>query len=357
MSKMENMDMFLFDSIDNISLPFVLYIPKNINQDSSLILNGITPNQKGSYRDSIEEAKRVAMEQEFSPIYKKLAVDYNNPMLIPIIPRCTALYTGYLGYDIYHENFERAIQGYNEGWSDFSPTDLNNFRKLDFQISNMIEYCLFFIKSKYNLELDNKVIATGYSASSKMVNYFAALHPNQVKMVIGGGTGGLCILPIKKYNETSLDYPIGFNDLGDEKLEMFKEIPQFYYIGKDDQTSPNSFVREIEYDGDNPRKDYMGNTIHKKENGQFIYRKDKNNKFILSDGGYYSYDQALFILYELSDDVQERFDKEQKIYESTGVNALFKKYNGNHIIEDSNLVLDVISFYQNYIKKLPNKKV
>lgn len=361
---MDKMKQILFEKDKTkINMSFVLYIPKDINNESNLILNGITPdigtkeqlkkdeenNTKlyGTYLDSYKEALQTANNAYFSPDYKKLAVNYNNPMLIPIIPRCMALYTGYLGYDVYHENYERAIKGYKEGWSRFSEEDLHNFDNLDKQIEKMIYYAVDYINKKYNLNLDYKVIATGYSASAKMVNYFTALHPDLVKMVIAGGTTGLTIIPTKEY-----DYPLGFKDLKDENLESFKQIPQFYYIGMEDQIDSSRPRFEIKKNKDgNFIKDENGNVIPEIENGKIKFIKDNNGNYILKDGGYFSLEQTHIIHDKLSSDVQVRFDKVQSIYEKEGVNAIFKKYNGNHKITDNRLTGDILNFYESNIKK------
>lgn len=359
---MDGMKQLLFEKKDTgIKMSFLLYIPDNMNNESTLILNGITQgvgtkeaHEKdkkessrtyGTYSDSYEEALKVATKGYFSPIYKKLAVDYNNPMLIPIIPRCNGLYTGFLGYDVYHENYERAINAYNKGWSNFTKEDLEKFRGLDIQIANMIYYAVDYINKNYNLSLDYKVIATGYSASSKMVNYFAALHPELVKMVIAGGTGGLTIIPTRDY-----DYPLGFRDLPEENLELYKQIPQFYYIGETDQNDPSRPQFEIKRDEDGTIIfDESGNVIPEKENGQIKFIKDEKGNFILRDGGYYSLEQT-HIIHPKYSDIQRRFNRVIEIYEEQGLkNVIFKKYNGNHVINDDRLVTDIFDFYESHM--------
>ncbi len=352
-----------------INMSFVLNIPDNINNDSTLILNGTTPgigtrkqldediknntNLYGTYSDSYEEAEYIATNMYFSPLYKKLANDYNNPMLIPIIPRCRALYTGYLGYDVYHENYDKAIEAYHKGNSGFNESELHLFDGLDKQIVAMIHYAIDYINETYSLNLDYKVIATGYSASSKMVNFFAALHPDLIKMIIAGGTGGLLIYPTLKY-----DYPLGFKDLPKRNLETFKQIPQFYYIGESDQLDPArpSFIVAVDENGNN-LKDERGNVIPARENGKIKFIKDENGNYIISKGGYYSLEQTHIIYDQISSDVQERFDKNRMSYENEGVNSTFKKYHGNHDIDDENLEKDVIDFYEKYtsLNKQKNK--
>lgn len=329
---MENFKIIKFENInDKIKLPFLLCIPKTMKNECSLMLNGITPDIKTtkidkdgneiygdcSYSNSLEEALNVGTNMYFSPLYKKISLEYGNPILIPIIPRCMALYTGFLGYDVYHENFEKAIQGYKEGWSGFNENDLEKFRNLDKQICYMIDYSINYLK-EFGMQMDDKVVATGYSASSKFVNYFSALHPEKVKMIIGGATGGLCIIPNLQY-----DYPLGFKDIGKEKLKLFKEIPQFYYIGDDDQNDPSK-----------PALDF---------------KKDEYGNYRLRDGGYYSLEQTHIIHDKISSDVQKRFDINQELYYSLGVNCLFKKYKGDHQINDEQLEFDMFDFYDKNI--------
>lgn len=338
MIKTNNFKIIKFENINpEIKLPFLLCIPNTINEDCSLILNGITSDIRttkidkdgnelygdGSYNDSIKEALNVGMNMYFSPIYKKLSLNYGNPILIPIIPRCMALYTGYLGYDVYHENFAKAIEGYQQGWSGFSEDDLEKFRNLDNQICYMINYSINYLETN-GINVDDKVIATGYSASSKFVNYFSALHPDKVKMIIGGATGGLCIIPNLEYT-----YPLGFKDICKEKLDLFKDIPQFYYIGESDQNDPSKPALNS--------------------------KKDENGNYTLRSGGYYSLEQTHIIHDEISSDVQKRFDINKNMYYLNGVNSVFKKYKGDHQIKDDTLEADIIEFYENNIKK--NQKI
>ena len=354
---MDEMEQILFEKEQTgINMSFILFIPKEINNKSILILNGITPSigteeakntkEYGTYNDSYKEALHVASNADFSPTFKKIAIDYNNPMLIPIIPRCNGLYTGFLGYDVYHENFDRAIESYNKGWSGFTKDDLEKFRGLDKQIADMIYYAVDYINKNYNLKLDYKVIATGYSASCKMANYFTALHPDLVKMVIAGGTGGLTIIPTTKY-----DYPLGFKDIS-ENLELYKEIPQFYYIGDTDQNDPSrpEYERKKDKDG-NVLFDENGNTIPEVENGQIKFLKNKEGKYILSDGGYYSLEQT-HIIHPKYSDVQERFKRVRDIYKELEINnIIFKPYKGDHHFKAENLIIDINDFYERNINK------
>ncbi len=366
---MDNINKILFSGIDGINLDFLLIIPNGISNESSLVLNGTTPDtgtstpnenpNYGTYEDSYKAARMTAENMWFSPDYKRLVFEYNNPMLIPIIPRCNGLYTGYLGYNVYHEIYDNALR-----ISKFTENDLEKFRGLDNQIANMITYSIDYLNETYNLNLDYKVITTGYSASSKMVNFFAALHPELVKMVIAGGTAGLTIIPSIEY-----DYPLGFKDIPDN-LEKFKTIPQFYYIGKEDTLDPSRprFERRKLKDENgkyvldkNGKPTYLyderGNDLPEMKDGKIKFVLDDNGEYILPNGGYYSLEQT-HILYDgnIPTDTQERFLYNEAIYEKEGVKAIFKRYEGNHDINDPDLSVDIDEFYNNNCPKKVNAR-
>lgn len=100
---------------------------------------------------------------------------------------------------------------------------------------------------KYGLNIDDKVIMYGFSASAKFVNRFTLLHPEIVKFTFAAALGGIITLPIRELNGEKLIWPIGIgnvNEITDEKLEMYKNVPQFYFHGmrdKNDCYEPNGY--------------------------------------------------------------------------------------------------------------------
>ena len=88
---------------------------------------------------------------------------------------------------------------------------------------------------------DDKIIIDGFSASSKFANRFTLLHPEVVKLAIGGGISGCLTLPIREINGEKLFYPVGIGDLPeitDEKIKEFLDVKQFYYMGMNDTNDP-----------------------------------------------------------------------------------------------------------------------
>ena len=107
-------------------------------------------------------------------------------------------------------------------------------------------------------------------------------------------------------------------------------------------------------------KDECGNeTPFIDENGK--------KKFILDSDGNYTAKFSLFsnrdvnaINKVLGTITQERFKKQESIYHSLGLNAIFKLYPGNHrtIFDNRHIIFeDVDKFIQEYIKQDLNEKL
>ena len=338
-----------FDSIPekNIYLPFQLYIPNNIKTKVDLIVTIRTPYVSfDTFDRALENAKYEEINGKkylmILKYVKLLSQKYKLPVLIPIIPRCPGLDTYYYGYRMFHNDFEVPIRLNEIGFSKFTKEDLNNFKNLDAQISSMIDFSKDYLKSK-KVDVDDKVIFTGYSSGSKFANFYSILNPKKVKMIIAGGTGGLLLNLIKNYNDFIFDYPIGINDL-DFDLENFRKIKQFYYIGLDDTNDPVY-----------PKMKYKKDKNGKK---QIVYDNDGNIEFDLDENGNYKFKddngsytdyQVNAIIKSLGFNIQKRFDFNKKNYLENGIECVFKKYPGDHntVSKNESLYSDVEEFYIN----------
>jgi hypothetical protein len=100
---------------------------------------------------------------------------------------------------------------------------------------------------KYGLNVDEKVILYGFSSSAQYVNRFTLLHPEIVKYAFAGALGGMITLPYREINGEKTLWPIGIGnveEITDEKLELYKKVPQFYFQGvldDNDCFQPNDF--------------------------------------------------------------------------------------------------------------------
>jgi len=354
---------FTIDRVPGTYLDYVLYIPENISPDASLIVVGMTPNSRYSYSQAYLQCINRVLKKEYEPIPRILSETYNCPMIFPIIPKIRGNesypYASFLGYDTYHLTDETS-----------------EVYKVDEQVVKMIDYATDYINTYFNTNIDNKVIMTGFSASCKFANHFTALHPDKVKMVIGGATGGLCIYPLKEiknpnssaHEMVKLNFPLGFNDIDEKdkttKMDLFKKIPQFYYMGNEDVNDPSrpQFVpdKEINEKGEIVDKtDESGNVIPAKdEHGHYIYARDEQGEYIIGEQ-YYSLEQIHFLHDGKLDDQQYRFNFNRDIYIEKGVPSVFKKYDGKHNLTEKakeELHNDVINFYNEYIYNLDNKE-
>ena len=106
-------------------------------------------------------------------------------------------------------------------------------KDLPIQITNMINDCKLFLQSK-DINVEDKVIIKRYSAGSKFAQCYTVLQPNMVKTCICGGNSGLGIVPLSHYKEQTINFPIGTNNIKEFDFELFKSIPQLYYLGTKD---------------------------------------------------------------------------------------------------------------------------
>ncbi|MDE6292986.1 MAG: hypothetical protein K2L98_04820 [Bacilli bacterium] len=339
----ENEDKGLF-------FPFLLYVPKECEKDTNVIFSCPTPRTERelSFLESIDNTV-LKNSKSICPISRRLSARYHLPMIIPVIPRIMGLDTSYLGTDVYHNDFHEVKKYIREGVCNLREEDLDNFKDIHKQVCVMIEKALEFL-SELGYNPDSKVIIDGYSAGSKFANFFTALHPALVKMIIGGGSAGLIIRPLKEYNGYTLNYPVGINDLPEFDLEGFKQIQQFYYIGGDDEND----VAMPKCKMDPVNKDECGNRIPLLDDeGKRIYIMDSDGNYeIFYQEGYYSKYDINAINKGLSDNIQTRFDNAKEIYEELGIDAVFKRYPGNHrTLFGQELYDDVYEQYERLIGK------
>ena len=392
--------LYIIEEVEGINFPFQIYIPNVLSSKVDIILSNNTPSPMKSHtfdealkilkgeaiinnEDKLEDIINNQKINGISSLVRHLTYDFNNVCLIPCIPRPIDFDTSYLGYKVYNNEFDEAINAINKGWSKYKEEELEKFRNLDKQVYNMIKYTMNFL-DEMMINHDDKVIATGYSAASKFSNFFTALHPDIVKAVIAGGTGGNSIIPDKSINQV---YPVGVSDIPNFDFDTFKSIPQFYYIGDSDYNDICVFLPKYELETDEEKinkygiykKDISGNKIPKRIDGlkgyhdevingeikhipdripfdKVDYDLDINGNYQLAyNAGYYTLDQIKYIVNNLGDNVQDRFNKLGLIYKELGVNSTFKKYPGNHVTVQNNIELyeDIDSF----VKKLDNDLV
>ena len=261
--------------------PYVVFVPDGIDEMTNLIVEGANT---GKCKENLEEGIQDVVNGFMQTKITKWNVSTNYPVLTPAFPRFYDKQNG----GIYTHMLTSQVLQYKN----------HNLDRIDIQLINMINDIKERL-SKSNVFIDEKVILDGFSASAKFVTRFALLHPEIVKLVIAGGVSGNCILPIRELDGERLLYPIGcgnIDEITDNKIELFKQIQQFYYMG------------ELDIDNDPFRVNVDGSlvfhgTIEKDEAEQL-------NRIVGSKM------------------MPDRWNKTQQFYYALGVNAIFKTYDG-----------------------------
>lgn len=182
-------------------LPFLLIIPKNIENNSTLIMesnNLETNNKKELFKQGIETAKHL-LELSKS----------KSPILLPILP------------------------SEKEGpyWQQLSSECFKKDKNIHLKIMQTIEKSKAIIKEKRNIEINDKIFLNGYSSSGVFAQRLALIYPDIIDTAcIGGASGSIPII------DSRIDYPIGIGNY--EKIfqkafnkEEYKKINFEYYVG------------------------------------------------------------------------------------------------------------------------------
>lgn len=316
---------------------YSLFIPERCERSTTLLVHCCNTGGFGVKDEKLDESRIAIHLEEGIEAAKISTIDINQgmiygydlkmPVLTPLIPRVRGYYTQSLGSRIFKNDLAFLIKDNNERASKdkLSETEINNIREqckdLHLQLVNMIKDSKRIIL-ELGINIDDKVIIEGYSAGSKFANRFTALHPEIIKACIGGGTSGLNILPIKELNGEVLNYPIGVANIKNFDIESFKSIPQYYFMGNKDYNDPAQ--------------------INKDSSPVF-----KEN---------YKADEIIKIKTILGKEPQERFDNIKRIYNSLDVNAIFKRFNGDHTsimkLKDNNGNFIVNVSVEEFIKKI-----
>jgi dienelactone hydrolase len=121
-------------------------------------------------------------------------------------------------------------------------TDKVEYRRLDLQLIAMIDDARARL-AEQGIKFDKRVLLNGFSAQGMFANRFAFLHPDRVKAAAIGSPGGWPIVPVARFKDRTLRYPIGISDfrqVSGKKIDLRKlrKVPLFIFVGdKDDNDS------------------------------------------------------------------------------------------------------------------------
>lgn len=269
---------------------YCLFIPNGIVDKTNLLIQ--IPNYKANI-NSVDVFERIDYIYEIFKGFKSHIHLCNNvnkfPILYPLFPR---KWDTAKNEEIFTHMLSSNALFYDD----------KKFKRVDVQLISMIKDAKRRLELN-NIDVDDKVIIEGFSATAKFANRFTLLHPEIVKLCIAGGLGGCLTLPIKELENEKLLYPVGIGnieEITDEKIEEFKHVKQFYYQSENDDIDAFSSINESSFIPNNP------GVINEEELRQLYKYLGRNM-------------------------LNERLNNTIRIYESQGVNATFKIYpNGGH---------------------------
>lgn len=215
---------------EGFHFPYFLFIPEDIAQKEKVHLV-VHPNNSGFADDDlqkhIDKAHRTATKDFYIGHY--VARNLNCPLLVPVFPRSRT------NWKIYTHSLDRDVMIQKD----------DSLKRIDLQLIEMFHDARGRLKRR-NIESEERVLLTGFSASATFANRFTLIHPELIAAVAAGGLNGLLMLPLDSLGGEALNYPVGTNDLNELTgrefdKDKFLKIPQFYYMGELDDNDAIPF--------------------------------------------------------------------------------------------------------------------
>ena len=161
-----------------------------------------------------------------------------------------------------------------------------NFNRLDLQMLAMIDDLRNKL-SESNLETYDSILMMGFSASGMFTNRFVMMHPERIIAASIGSPGGWPMVPVTKFNNVQLTYPVGVGDFEmvlqkPFNLEAFKKVPQFFYIGSEDKNDSVPYTDSFEPRESQIIMNHFGKTpISRWANAKGIYEEVTPNSIFV----------------------------------------------------------------------------
>lgn len=200
---------------------YYLFIPDTLKPlDNNFLL--VEVNNTGFVDDSHKQHVKAAYNTIRFGQANRIAQKLGVPLLVPCFDRPKT------NWKRYTHALDRDTLLSNEGKLD----------RIDKQLLAMVADARVILADK-NIQLEDKILLNGFSASGSFANRFTALYPEKIAGVAAGGINGMAILPIENMNGRELLYPVGVSDImeiaGLEfQLQEFASVPQYYYMGEND---------------------------------------------------------------------------------------------------------------------------
>ena len=254
---------------------FYLYISttaKRLARAGEQVTILVQPNNSGTSSDDPNVHRKDAWWTGFER--KKIADELGVVLLVPAFIRPGE------DWHIYTHALDR----------DTLTTERTDLRRIDLQLIAMIDHARTEL-AKDDIQIDEKILIQGFSASAMFANRFTVLHPDRVKAATIGSPGGWPLVPIAEFNGEVLPYPAGVADL--ESLTgvqfdsvTYNSIPQLIYMGSMDDNDSLDFTDGWD-ESDAQLVDRLFGTdpLSRWDDAESIYLTEGTNvQFLLIDG-------------------------------------------------------------------------
>jgi hypothetical protein len=226
------------------------------------------------------------------PFSRHVSQNIPAPSLVPVFPR------PYNEWWYYIQALNRRTLQIKNG----------RLERVDLQLIAMIKDAQEILREK-GLNMEEKVLMNGYSASGWFTIRFTIIHPHMVRAAAIGGNFSQ-ILPIEELEGEKLQYPVGVADLEQLTGKAFNydeyiKVAQYIYLGALDPNDATYFEDSFE-----------------KSHGEQIRRL-------------------------IGKDTMARWRKTQEIYKKAGIPAQFVTYEGIGHMLNNEIIDDIIFFFKN----------
>jgi pimeloyl-ACP methyl ester carboxylesterase len=210
--------------------PYYMFVPDGVRTANRVRLLVLPNNTSRGAHDDLEvhasDAHRTI--RHFRARAEALGV----VSLVPVFPRPRT------DWKVYTHALDRDV---------FTTTN-PAYRRLDLQLLAMIDDARARLRSEVGVEVEERVLLEGFSASGMFVSRFTLLHPRRVHAAVVGAPGGWPMTPASRTTGgAALRYPMGTADL--EALtgapfdaEGARAVPMWLHLGAEDANDSVPFA-------------------------------------------------------------------------------------------------------------------
>ncbi len=277
------------------NFPYYLRIPKGLDKNKIQYLL-VETNNTGVNDTLLFHEKQAHLQIIRYSLGSSLCPTLKVPFLMPVFPRPAK------EWKIYTHAFDADAAAIKNG----------EMKRLDLQLIAMTEHAKLELK-KYEINLEEKFLLNGFSASGTFANRFTLIHPSLVAGTACGGINAIPVLSTSRLENAELNFPLGVNNfevLFSKKfnLEAYQQVPQFIYMGEND-----------------------------------------TNDAVLFDDGYSNSERKLIFKVLGKAMLPGRFRKCESVYIQNKTNSFFKVYPGIGHETDQKVFLEVFDFFSKII--------